>query len=77
MIEYETRVKKWGNSLGILLPKDVAGKNRISADQKIRVFISKIDQKNAAQKIWGAMPHWEKSSEELEQEVDGEFDLKV
>lgn len=39
MIEVETTARKWGNSIGISLPKDVIEKANIKPDKEIKVFI--------------------------------------
>lgn len=77
MIECEVTVKKWGNSLGIVLPKKWAAKSRVSPDDRVKVIITAIDKKNAANKLWGALPKWKASTDELERFVDGEFDIHV
>ena len=61
----------------VLLPRDVAKKNNISEDQRIKVLLTKVDEKSAGQKIFGALPHWKRSADELERYVDKEFDIKV
>ncbi|GEM_PF-506893 len=77
MMECEVTVKKWGNSLGIILPKKWAEKGRISPEDKVKVVITSIDRKNAAGKLWGALSTWKASSDELERFVDKEFDIPV
>ena len=39
MIELETKVKKWGNSLAIVLPRDEARKANIRVGKRIRIMI--------------------------------------
>ena len=41
MIEINTKIKKWGNSLGLIIPKDITRKQHIRPKQDIRVFIEK------------------------------------
>ena len=43
MIEINAKIKKWGNSLGFIIPKDIASKQHIKQRQNIRVFIEKSD----------------------------------
>ena len=40
MFECETSVKAWGNSLGIVLPKDKLLSENISVNQKVKVIVS-------------------------------------
>lgn len=41
MIETECNVRKWGSSLGIVIPKEVAEKIQLKAEQKVKVLIEK------------------------------------
>ncbi len=77
MIECEATIKKWGNSLGIILPRMILKKNKFFPHDKVKVIITRIDQKNAAQKLWGVLPKWKTSSEDLERFVDKECDLPL
>ena len=41
MTEVHARIKKWGNSFGIVLPKDVVDAENLKEDQEITFFIMK------------------------------------
>ncbi len=41
MIEIEATTRRWGNSIGITLPKEVLKKEKIKEDEKITVLIVK------------------------------------
>ena len=45
MIELEVKARKWGNSIGISLPKDVIEKANIKPNKEVRLLIQdkKID----------------------------------
>ena len=38
-MEVETKTKKWGSSLGIIIPKEIVREERIQKGQKIRIDI--------------------------------------
>jgi antitoxin component of MazEF toxin-antitoxin module len=38
---FHVSVKKWGNSLGAVLPKNIVQKNKLKENDKIRVFVVK------------------------------------
>ena len=40
MIECETRLKTWGNSIGIVIPKKTIKKERLHSNQKVKVIIT-------------------------------------
>ncbi len=75
MMECETKVKKWGNSFGIVLPKNFIRDNSISPEDKVRVIVTKIGKKGTAEKLWGKLPQWKTPSEELERLADKELDF--
>jgi antitoxin component of MazEF toxin-antitoxin module len=61
-MEVETELKKWGSSLGIVIPKSVVEEGKMKEGQKIRVFISKpVDRKKAEQ----IKSDWEKLRKEV------------
>jgi len=39
MIKVETIARKWGNSIGISLPKDVVEKANIKPNREVEIFI--------------------------------------
>lgn len=41
MIEVEVNVKEWGNSLGVILPRNLAKKEKIKSGDKIKMIIVK------------------------------------
>ena len=41
MIEVETITRKWGNSLGITLPKDEVLREHLKVNEKVRVLVIK------------------------------------
>ena len=45
MIPIDATVRKWGNSFGITVPKDVAAKEKITEKQSVRVLILKNNKK--------------------------------
>ena len=42
MIEVEATTRKWGNSLGVILPKDVVQHEHLKENQKIKLPNTKI-----------------------------------
>jgi len=45
VIVVETEAKKWGNSLGIIIPKDIVAKEHIKEHSKIRLLLLKDGSK--------------------------------
>lgn len=53
MIELETKARKWGNSIGVSLPKDVIEKANIKPNKEVRLFIQ--DKKVDISKVFGTL----------------------
>ena len=53
MIELETKARKWGNSIGVSLPKDVIKKANIRPNKEVRLFIQ--DKKIDLSKVFGTL----------------------
>ncbi|MBI4044742.1 MAG: hypothetical protein HY392_03465 [Candidatus Diapherotrites archaeon] len=69
MIEVEGELKKWGNSVGVVLPKKTLEKEHLRAGQKVRLLISK--KENALKKSFG-IAKFSRSTKEILGEVDKE-----
>ena len=40
MIEYEAKIKKWGNSAGVIVPKELLHGEHLKQNQTVRVIIT-------------------------------------
>ena len=74
MIEHETRLKAWGNSIGIVLPKEDIKKEGLHVDQKVKVVITPVKTLKVKD-IFGQLK-LKQSTKELLKEVDKELDSK-
>lgn len=43
MIEYEVQLKKWGNSVGLIVPKEALEKESLKPKQMVRAIIKPIE----------------------------------
>ena len=69
MIEIEARLKKWGNSFGVVIPMDKIKKEKLSEDDKIEILISK--KRNPLRETFGALK-FKRPIEEILKEGDKE-----
>ena len=74
MIEHETRLKAWGNSVGIVIPKEEIKKEGLHVDQKVKVVITPIKTLKVKD-IFGKLKLGI-NTKELLREVDEELDSK-
>ncbi len=70
MIELETKARKWGNSIGVSLPKDVIKKANIKPDKEVRLFIQ--DKKVDISKVFGTLKIKRSTQEILDEIRQGE-----
>ena len=73
MLEYTTKLKAWGNSLGIVVPKEQAEKERLKTEQEIKVIITPkkvLKVKN----IFGTLKGWKKPTANIMKDIDKELD---
>ena len=42
MIECEVQLKKWGNSIGLIVPKEALKKDSLRLNQKVRAIITPV-----------------------------------
>ena len=74
MIEYETKLRKWGNSIGLIIPKEDVKKEGLRDDESVRAII--IPKKMVKVKdIFGKLK-FKKRTEEIMKEADKELDRK-
>jgi antitoxin component of MazEF toxin-antitoxin module len=69
MIETETQVREWGRSVGVVIPKDMAIRERIKAGDSVKILIMK--KSNALKETFGTFK-FKRSTEEILKEADEE-----
>ena len=74
MIEHETRLKAWGNSIGVVIPKEDIKKEGLHIDQKVKVIITPVKTLKVKD-IFGKLK-LKINTKELLKEVDEELDSK-
>lgn len=75
MVEYETKIKHWGNSFGIVVPKEQLQKDKIKENQMVRVIIKPV-KKLKARDIFGKLKQWKRPTEGIIKTMDKELDSK-
>ena len=76
MIEYEAKLRNWGNSIGIVIPKEEVEKEKLEANQKVKVLITPINPVKVKD-IFGKMKgKFTTPTAEILKEIDKELDTK-
>ena len=73
MKEFETKPKKWGNSLGITIPKEIAEEEGIKEGKRIKVFVL-IEEKKTLKEMFGSLKEWKKPTDKIMKEIDKRYD---
>ncbi len=73
MEEIKVKTKKWGNSLGVIIPKKVVREQNIKPEQEVSIQINP-NRFTTGKDIWGTMK-FKKSTDQLMKEVDEDMDF--
>jgi len=69
----DTKVKKWGNSLGVILPMEIVNKQKIKEGGIVRITVQSKN-KTRAKDIFGILKgELKRDTDDLLREVDGDF----
>ncbi|MBI2576563.1 hypothetical protein HYV84_05085 [Candidatus Woesearchaeota archaeon] len=55
MLEFETVVKEWGNSVGIVIPKEKALREGLKANDRITILLTKESDSLKVKDIFGSV----------------------
>ncbi|MEK6853911.1 MAG: AbrB/MazE/SpoVT family DNA-binding domain-containing protein [Nanoarchaeota archaeon] len=67
---FKTVPKRWGNSLGVTIPKEIVDRERLSPGKKVKVFVVG-DRTNELRKIFGSLK-LKKPIQQIMDEIDEE-----
>ena len=73
MMEIKAKTKKWGNSIGVIIPKEVVRDNNIKPNQQVTLMLN-AKPFTTGRDISGTLK-FKKSTEKLMREVDRDFNL--
>lgn len=66
MVEVLCKTKKWGSSLGLIIPRNIVQKEHISEGEDIVVSIKK---QHLAKEFFGILSGWKKPTQKLKDEA--------
>jgi len=70
------KIKEWGNSIGIIIPRDVAREKGIKAEDEVLVEIEKKNtKKTVLQELFGSLKT-KKTTEQILKEVRKDLESK-
>jgi hypothetical protein len=71
MKEFEAQVKKWGNSFGITIPKDVVRQAKIRENEKVKLLL--MEKPGDLSKMFGSLKSWKINPQKLKDELREEW----
>lgn len=75
MIEYETVLKTWGNSVGVVVPKDSLKREKLPPNSKVRITVAPA-KKLKVKDIFGKLSSWKKPTGKMLSEIRKDLDSK-
>ena len=73
MEQIRTKVKKWGNSFGIVLPKNVIDDKKIKEGSEIDITIN-LSNTTKVKDIFGILKELKKDTKKILEKTDEEFE---
>ena len=67
MIELKTKLRRWGNSFGIVVPISAVEKERASEGDEITIIMRK--DKPELKRLFGALKNWKIDSQKFKDEI--------
>lgn len=71
MAEIECVARKWGSSLGIIIPKEIVEEEHIVENKPLVVEIKK---KHCAKEFFGILSSWKRSTDDIKREMKKGWD---
>ena len=73
MEQFHARPKKWGSSLGIVIPSEIVQEAAIKSGQEVVVFISQAAPNPLIKKMFGTLK-LKKPTQQVMKEIDEGYD---
>lgn len=72
MIEIKTKLRKWGNSFGIIVPQKTVTDSQIKEGEEITIFFKKEKKENVLKEMFDTFK-FKKSTGKIMREIDKEL----
>lgn len=66
MVEIQAKTRKWGSSIGVVIPKEVVDEAGIKPNEKIVIEIKK---RPLAKEFFGLLKDWKRPTQEIKDEM--------
>ncbi|MEX2016861.1 MAG: AbrB/MazE/SpoVT family DNA-binding domain-containing protein [Candidatus Pacearchaeota archaeon] len=72
MIEIKTKLRKWGNSYGIIVPQKKVEDIKIKEGDEVIILLKKEEEENVLKEMFGTFK-FKKSTDKIMREIDKEL----
>ncbi len=73
MESFEATLKKWGNSMGIVVPRDICEKIKAKHKKKLKFYVEDGENMDSVwEETFGTLPKTKRSTQEILDEMDAE-----
>ena len=72
----QIKIKKWGSSLGIVIPKEIIKRENLKQNQSIRILAVETKSKTKVKDIFGKLK-FKKSTQKILDEVDRDLEPEL
>ncbi len=72
MIQINTKLRKWGNSFGIVVPLNKISREHMKEGEEVKVFLAKKKKQNILRETFGTFK-FKKSTAQMMKEIDEEL----
>ena len=69
-MEIQTRVRKWGNSFGLVIPAEEVREKNLQENEEI---IITIEKKRSIKELFGSLKNWKINSNKVKKELKKEW----
>jgi antitoxin component of MazEF toxin-antitoxin module len=74
MIEIKTKLRKWGNSFGVVVPQNELKNSGIEEGENVIILLKKEKENNVLKETFGTLK-FKKPADKIMKEVDKELDI--
>jgi antitoxin component of MazEF toxin-antitoxin module len=71
MIEFKSKLRRWGNSFGIVVPQKIIESEKVKEGDEVVIFLKK-EESNPLRESFGTFK-FKKSTDEIMKEIDQEL----
>ncbi len=69
MIELRAKVRRWGNSFGIVVPQKAVESENVKDGDEVIVFVNKERDRNALKETFGVLKGWKIDAQKIKDEL--------